>query len=350
MGKNNLIGEIPYEIGILSYLVALQLNGNMLQGNLPSGLQNCSRLHILDVGDNLLVGKIPLWLSHFFELMILVLRSNKLQGQIPNPLSNLSKLHVLDISHNNLTGPIPSDLGNLAIMLDPHPQVRSANASEHSYYYKEEIQVINKGSELTYYDSILLLITCIDLFENQLYDGIPLEIGNLQGLHTLNLSRNNLIGDIPITFGMLEQLESLDLSNNKLHGNIPNEMLKLSSMSTFIVYNNMLCGTIPTGGQFATFNLTFFSNNPSLCGFPLDNKTCKCGEKSNIDMAHLLDEEIEEESEIPWHWYVEWMASFATGFWGVFGILIVKRYWRRKYIQLLDEVAISFLDRLRGIK
>ncbi|GLJ37640.1 hypothetical protein SUGI_0764580 [Cryptomeria japonica] len=87
-----------------------------------------------------------------------------------------------------------------------------------SYYYKEEIQVFNKGLEMVYVSSVMLLITCIDLSVNNLTGDIPLVIGNLNSLHTLNLSDNGLTGEIPRSFGLLTELESLDLSNNKLHG------------------------------------------------------------------------------------------------------------------------------------
>ncbi|GLJ37145.1 hypothetical protein SUGI_0753280 [Cryptomeria japonica] len=149
LANNGFIGEIPYHIRMLSSLSSLHLNENMLKGNLPSSLKNCSRLQILDLADNLFFRNIPIWLGQFSELMILVLRSNKFGGRIPHQLSNLSSLHVLDVSHNSLIGVIPPQLAELKGMRN------STLGSSHDnggsfYYYKEEIQVFNKGLEMVY--------------------------------------------------------------------------------------------------------------------------------------------------------------------------------------------------------
>ncbi|XP_059066122.1 LRR receptor-like serine/threonine-protein kinase GSO2 [Cryptomeria japonica] len=341
LANNKLSGEIPSNIGSLRQLEKLHLSDNMLKGNLPFGVQNCSKLQILDVAHNFLSGNIPLWLGQLSDLMILVLRSNKFRGRIPHALGNLSSLHVLDISHNNLTGAIPPELGRFAAIIAGQPGESNVLAGRsvngRPYYYKEEVNVSNKRLNLAYGDSVLLLITAIDLSSNQLSGDIPSEIGNLKHLHVLNLSGNSLTGEIPVSFGLLEQLESLDLSNNKLHGRIPVEMVQLSFLSFFIVSNNMLCGRIPTGRQFSKFNSTYFSGNPGLCGFPVDKRSCSCEHNSSAGMPPVSqDEEDEEEEEIPWYWYVSWMASFAVGLWGVFGVLCLKKKWRIIYIRVLD--------------
>ncbi|GLJ38984.1 hypothetical protein SUGI_0794660 [Cryptomeria japonica] len=176
LAKNKLSGEIPSNIGSLRQLEKLHLSDNMLKGNLPFGVQNCSKLQILDVAHNFLSVNIPLWLGQLSDLMILVLRSNKFHGRIPHALGNLSSLHVLDISHNNLTGAIPPELGRFAAIIAGQPGesnvLNGRSSYGRSYYYKEEINVTNKGLNLDYRDSVLLLITAIDLSSNQL-SGMP---------------------------------------------------------------------------------------------------------------------------------------------------------------------------------
>ncbi|GLJ38994.1 hypothetical protein SUGI_0794830 [Cryptomeria japonica] len=192
LANNKLSGEIPSNIGSLRQLEKLHLSDNMLKGNLPFGVQNCSKLQILDVAHNFLSGNIPLWLGQLSDLMILVLRSNKFRGRIPHALGNLSSLHVLDISHNNLTGAIPPELGRFAAIIAGQPGESNVLAGRsvngRPYYYKEEVNVSNKRLNLAYGDSVLLLITAIDLSSNQLSGDIPSEIGNLKHLHVLNLS------------------------------------------------------------------------------------------------------------------------------------------------------------------
>ncbi|PIN09748.1 Leucine-rich repeat (LRR) protein associated with apoptosis in muscle tissue [Handroanthus impetiginosus] len=73
LSNNNLIGEIPHEVTSLIGLIALNLSGNNLVGN----------LNFLD------------------------LSKNNLSGGIPSTLAQLSHLGVLDLSFNNLSGKIP---------------------------------------------------------------------------------------------------------------------------------------------------------------------------------------------------------------------------------------------------
>ena len=62
---------------------------------------------------NNLVGQIPDELGDLSELEYLDLRSNYLNGQIPSSLGNLNQLTFLSLHTNQLTGPIPDALGNL---------------------------------------------------------------------------------------------------------------------------------------------------------------------------------------------------------------------------------------------
>jgi len=58
--------------------------------------------------------------------------------------------------------------------------------------------------------------SCFDLIA----DSIPLQIGSLTHLLSLDLSNNLLTGSIPTTFGQLVNLKYLYLHSNKLEGNI----------------------------------------------------------------------------------------------------------------------------------
>ena len=67
----------------------------------------------LELRENNLVGQIPDELGDISELEYLDLRSNYLNGQIPSSLGNLNQLTFLSLHTNHLTGPIPEALGNL---------------------------------------------------------------------------------------------------------------------------------------------------------------------------------------------------------------------------------------------
>ena len=66
------------------------------------------------------------------------------------------------------------------------------------------------------YEKVLEIFTALDFSCNRFVGDISKSIGNLNGLHLLNLSNNILTGCIPPMLGDLTVLESLDLSQNKL--------------------------------------------------------------------------------------------------------------------------------------
>ncbi|KAL2965461.1 hypothetical protein AAZX31_16G062200 [Glycine max] len=76
---NNLIGEIPKEIGYLVGLVSLNLSRNNLSGEIPYEIGNLSSLDSLDLSRN-----------HF-------------TGRIPSSLTQIDGLGKLDLSQNSLS-------------------------------------------------------------------------------------------------------------------------------------------------------------------------------------------------------------------------------------------------------
>eukprot|EP00256_Glycine_max_P046817 XP_006600018.2 receptor-like protein EIX2 [Glycine max] len=84
LSSNNLMGEIPKEVGYLLGLVSLNLSRNNLSGEIPSQIRNLSSLESVD------------------------LSRNHISGRIPSSLSEIDYLQKLDLSHNSLSGRIPS--------------------------------------------------------------------------------------------------------------------------------------------------------------------------------------------------------------------------------------------------
>jgi len=177
-------------------VIGLNLENNVLQGNIPSSISNLLHLTTLNLGENDLTGEIPSSIGTLLELTTLSLDNNNLTGLIPPALGSLSNITVMDLSSNNLEGFIPIAFCNLS------------NA------------------------------TILNLSNNQLSGSIPKEIGILTKLVQLDLRFNSLSGTIPSDLVRLSNLEFLGLSNNQLSGFIPFTVRDTSRLETFVFENN----------------------------------------------------------------------------------------------------------------
>ncbi|KAJ4946679.1 hypothetical protein NE237_014307 [Protea cynaroides] len=90
LSVNNLIGDIPHEIGDLSEIHALNLSHNQLTGSIPKTFSNLKQIESLD------------------------LSYNNLTGEIPSELTTLNFLEVFTVAHNNLSGSTPEMKGQFA--------------------------------------------------------------------------------------------------------------------------------------------------------------------------------------------------------------------------------------------
>lgn len=89
-------------------------------------------------------------------------------------------------------------------------------------------------------------VTVVTLLGHDLDGPIPIELGTLSQLQTLDLSFNQLTGPIPAELGKLTRLVNLDLSWNELSGPIPAEMGHLSDLELLWLEGNPLTGCVPT--------------------------------------------------------------------------------------------------------
>ncbi|KAK2967944.1 hypothetical protein RJ640_029936 [Escallonia rubra] len=104
LGGNRLTGVIPEQIiGISSLTLRLYLDLNEFTGSLPSQVGNLKNLGVFALGDCQV-------------LEYLDLHGNLLDGAIPSSLDQLKGIQQLDLSQNNLSGQIPEFLGKLPLM------------------------------------------------------------------------------------------------------------------------------------------------------------------------------------------------------------------------------------------
>ncbi|XP_059629356.1 receptor-like protein EIX2 [Cornus florida] len=342
LANNNLSGKIPSSMGSLDFLESLHLRNNSLYGELPLSLQNCTSLVAIDFGENEFSGSIPTWIGErLSNLKILILRSNKFLSYIPKKLCALSSLQILDLAHNNFSGSIPACFMNLSAMAIQ--QNSSQQLSYHPNYtrtsfegFLENALLVIKG-QMTGYSTILQLVTSMDFSDNNLSGEIPEALTSLRGLHSLNLSYNLLTGRIPKNIGAMEQLEAIDFSMNHLFGKIPLSMSSLTFLSHLNLSYNNLSGKIPSSTQLQSFDAFSYVGN-SLCGPPVNNN---CGVNDTPSAIENEADKTGHRFAVDW-FYVSMALGFVVGFWAVVGPFLLNKSWRFVRFQFMDNIWYRF--------
>eukprot|EP00850_Spirogloea_muscicola_P003976 SM000016S01964 [mRNA] locus=s16:925125:939965:- [translate_table: standard] len=309
-------GGIPASLGSLASLQQLSLPFQGLTGAIPPELGNLANMQILDLGDNLLTGEIPASLGNLEMLTTLHLANNQLQGPIPAALGSLPLLNHLDLSSNTLSGNIQVVLGLQSLTeLDVSANHFSGDILNCDYFghvtYLDLSFLSNAGGRpfpttltslttlqelylpsLGLYGSIpafvtsrLLLLTDLDLSNNQLSGPLPTDIGNLDMLSNLDLSGNLLSGALPESFVGCISSNYLDLHDNQLNGPVPAVIGNLTSLSVLDLSGTFLYGSIPA---FVTSRLLFLSDlrlkDNQLSG-PLPKDIGNLDRLSNLDLS-----------------------------------------------------------------
>jgi len=117
VGGNNLTGNIPSGLVLLSNLTLLNFKQNSLNGSIPAVLGSLSNLEELVLWDNELSGNIPPELGNLVNLTTLILSGNQLNGSIPAEFGNLTNVTNLSLAINQLSGSIPPELSNMTSLL-----------------------------------------------------------------------------------------------------------------------------------------------------------------------------------------------------------------------------------------
>ena len=263
LSGNGLEGELPLELGDLGSLTELRLGGNPgLSGRLPYTLPRLEALSELRYADTGLC--VPM--EEYLREWLGGVAAHEGTGADCAPTADrdiLERLHGamggtnwfdttnwltdaplrdwhgvdadgqgrvtrLDLTHNGLEGAIPPDIVGLGELT--------------------ELRLVGFGSgnspippEL----GGLARLRVLELRGIEASGSIPPELGNLARLTTLALSENNLSGSIPPELGGLPELAVLDLDDNRLTGPVPPELANARALEEIHLANNELSGTLP---------------------------------------------------------------------------------------------------------
>ncbi|GMQ02378.1 hypothetical protein CsSME_00048639 [Camellia sinensis var. sinensis] len=250
MRGNHLSGQIPDEIGDCSSLKSLDLSFNELYGDIPFSVSKLKQLEHLILKNNQLIGPIPSTLSQIPNLKLLDLAQNKLSGEIPRLIYWNEVLQYLGLRGNNLVGTLSPDMCQLTglwyfdvrnnSLIGSIPQ----NIGNCTAFQVLDLSYNQLTGEIPFNIGFLQVAT-LSLQGNQLSGQIPSVIGLMQALAVLDLSCNMLSGPIPPILGNLTYTEKLELNDNQLTGPIPPELGKLTDLFDLNVANNLLDGPIP---------------------------------------------------------------------------------------------------------
>ncbi|GJV68753.1 leucine-rich repeat-containing protein [Tanacetum coccineum] len=265
LSDNDFSGNIPTYFPNRTEI--LYLGGNKFSGSLPINLTKLVKLRVLDLHNSIITGNLQDILPQIPTLEILILRNTFLNGFIPNSISKCTSLRILDLSRNNLTGRIPRQIANLPLM--------SASSIPKDDWNEDQLQdlIVNwKKSSQTLRNLFLCFVGLV-----------------------------RISGNIPLSLGNLVRIESLDVSHNQLSGSIPQSLGQLGNLTILDVSNNMLKGKIPRGRQMDTMNdLSYFQNNSGLCGMQI-KVTCP----GDIPSP---EGRVEEEEDLSWMF---WEGTFV---------------------------------------
>jgi hypothetical protein len=165
---NNLQGQLPWELVLLTNLERISLSQNLLTGTIPTRISELARLQLFDVNSNRITGPLPTTLSS--RIVQIDLFQNNVNGTIPQTWgTSMPALKKVGLNGNELTGPLPTTLGLL--------------------------------SSLTY----------LQIAENRLTGTIPPELAGINSLLTFNFSANLFTGSVN-DFFCVEERKTLWLS------------------------------------------------------------------------------------------------------------------------------------------
>lgn len=235
-------GTLPAEYANIDRWSRFVLTGSQVEGGIPEIWQTATGIARFEITDvpTLEVGNIPQWLATSWGgLQDLALKNVGLTGTIPENMGGLLNLRWLNLEDNpNLVGDLPSWLPNANLQ-----RLRLSNTGLNITEVPTFIQNWTNFQQLSLGGygiegqipawlgggNFAPTLRILALDDNNFDGPIPVELGNLLLVDSLNLAHNNLTGELPPEIANvgratddLVTLQSLVLSGNaELTGELP---------------------------------------------------------------------------------------------------------------------------------
>lgn len=288
MEGNNVQGNIPPDLGLLSFVTSLNLADNVIEGTIPEALTQMISLEELLLDRNLLSMDISTYdfspLAPSLEL--LDLSNNGIIGALPSSLWTLTSLELLVLDNNRLTGTISSDVGQLTEL---SKWIGDSSLSE----------AWSSSNSQPFLSSFAARITAGG---NQLSGGLPTSLSSLPNLEVVWLFKNELSG--PLLGEWAPSLIVLDVYDNKLTGTIPSSLAQQQNLQQLVVGGNRLNGVIPSEiGQLMPQLTVLNAEACQLTGPPIPQSFANLG---NMTVLRLGNNPDMEEIDLPPFVFREW--------------------------------------------
>lgn len=248
--NSGITGKLPGELGLLTNMERFRVADNEFSGQIPPGL-NWPLATVFDVRGNNLSQLVPDDIGLLTSLVEMDLVGNRLSGSLPSSIGILSNLRRLSLSNNTFEDSVPRSIGNLSLL-------ERLNLSHNGFtslpttignlvnLRSLEAQVNDLSGQLFDNWSSLELLETLDLHDNDLEGPIPASLGKLARIQILDLSHNMFSDGIPLEIGNLSTVFRLFLNSNNLTGNIPPALEGLSVISILRLDDNDLTGAVPS--------------------------------------------------------------------------------------------------------
>jgi myosin heavy subunit/ribosomal protein L13E len=275
---NNLCGELPQRMALLTSLRQLNLSMNNLHGLVPACLGQMKELQFIDLTNNPLLrevekgGRKKTPRSPVNKILNSNGKSNTPRGvgagainllgfikaQPPPPTNRDEKLqdqltHIqrdneafgrteqsVLIELFNSTQGVSWKLKRNWCTPSPLSQWFGLTVNRLDRIVKILLPMNNLQGEIPSSIDSLVNLKELDLRYNQLFGAIPATIGNLKHLTHLHLHCNRLTGSIPESITDLNLLEVLDVRSNQLTGILPTSITQLSNLQYFAITSNFI--------------------------------------------------------------------------------------------------------------